>query len=344
MPLITSSYTPPPALANGYVQSILPTLVRRLPSEHLQRERLELGDGDFLDLDWSRCAASTQPRPLVIISHGLEGHSRRPYVLGVARQANRQGFDALAWNFRACSGEPNRLPRMYHSGATEDLHAVVQHAVACGYQRIHLVGFSMGGNLSLVYAGREAAQMPAAVRSVVAFSVPCDLHGSALQLAKRRNRIFMWRFLRDLGEKMRIKAQRFPQLISVDGYQNIRNFQQFDDRYTAPLHGFRDALDYWQQSSSLNYLAELKVPTLLVNARNDPFLSAACFPQQLAQQHEFLHLEIPASGGHVGFIRRSKDQTYWMELRALEFIAAQEKRVPASLPDAHTQPLTTSAS
>ena len=126
----------------------------RLPSEHLQRERLELGDGDFLDLDWSRCAASTQPRPLVIISHGLEGHSRRPYVLGMARQANRQGFDALAWNFRACSGEPNRLPRMYHSGATEDLHAVVEHAVACGYQRIHLVGFSMGGNLSLVYAGR----------------------------------------------------------------------------------------------------------------------------------------------------------------------------------------------
>ena len=343
MPLLASTYRPPFALANGYLQSILPTLFRRLPSEHLQRERLELPDGDFLDMDWSRCAGA-QEKPLVIVSHGLEGHSRRPYVLGVLREANRHGFDALGWNFRSCGGEPNRLPRMYHSGATEDLHAVVEHAIRRGYRRIHLVGFSMGGNLSLVYAGREAAQLPQAVRSVVAFSVPCDLHGSALQLAKRRNRIFMWRFLRDLGEKMRIKAQRFPHLVSVDGYEHIRTFREFDDRYTAPLHGFADALDYWQRSSSLHYLQAIRIPALLVNARNDPFLSPACFPQDIAVQHDYLHLEMPASGGHVGFIRRAKDQTYWMELRALDFIREQEGKGPASMPAEQHQPLATSVS
>ena len=343
MPLLQPTYKPPFGLSDGYLQSILPTLFRRLPSEHLQRERLELPDGDFLDIDWSHCAGA-QEKSLVIVSHGLEGHSRRPYVLGVLREANRHGFDALGWNFRSCGGEPNRLPRMYHSGATEDLHAVVEHAIRRGYRRIHLVGFSMGGNLSLVYAGRSARQLPAEVRSVVAFSVPCDLHGSALQLARRRNRIFMWRFLRDLGRKMRQKAQRFPHLVNVDNYEKIRTFREFDDRYTAPLHGFADALDYWQQSSSLQYLSAIRIPALLVNARNDPFLSPACFPQDIAAESAYLHLEIPASGGHVGFIKRSKDSTYWMELRALEFIRELEKESPASVPECCAQPLAASAS
>ena len=338
-----TAFRPAAWLPGGHLPTLFSPLLRRPPTLQRRRQRLTLSDGDFLDLDWSRCAGD-QERPLIIVSHGLEGHSRRPYVLGVLREANRHGFDALGWNFRSCGGEPNRLPRMYHSGATEDLHAVVEHAVRKGYRRIHLVGFSMGGNLSLVYAGREAARLPKAVCSVVAFSVPCDLHGSALQLAKRRNRIFMWRFLRDLGEKMRIKAQRFPHLVSVDGYEKIRTFREFDDRYTAPLHGFADALDYWQRSSSLHYLHGIRIPALLVNARNDPFLSSTCFPQEIAEQHEYLHLETPASGGHVGFIRRAKDQTYWMELRALEFIREQERTAPASVPAGRPQPLATNAS
>lgn len=317
MPVLTSSYCPPWLLANGYVQSIFPTFFRKLNDDHLLRERITTDDGDFLDIDWSRVGSRT----LVIVSHGLEGHSRRPYVLGTVREANRQGWDALAWNFRSCSGDTNLLPRMYHSGATDDLHRVVQHALAQGYEQVHLVGYSMGGNLSLVYAGREAEQLPAEVRSVVAFSVPCDLRGSAYQLAKRQNRVFMWKFLRDLKEKMTVKSQRFPHLVSVDGFDDIRTFKEFDDRYTAPLHGFRDAEDYWTQSSSLRYLPGLQIPTLLVNARNDPFLSPECFPEQLAAGHEFLHLEMPDSGGHVGFIQRTADQTYWMEQRAMSFIA-----------------------
>ena len=319
MPLIQSDYQPPRGFANGYIQSIYPTLFRNLDMPHLKRERIELEDGDFLDLDWSLAGSQPCHKQLVIVSHGLEGHSRRPYILGTLRQANRNGFDALSWNFRNCSDEPNRLPRMYHSGATEDLHRVVQHAIACGYQQIHLVGYSMGGNLSLIYAGREKP-LAEQVTSVCAFSVPCDLRGSAEQLAKKRNRIFMWRFLRDLRVKMTEKAQRFPELVSVTDYKEIRNFQQFDDRYTAPLHGFDSALDYWAKSSCLPYLAEIGIPALLVNASDDPFLSASCYPTEIADKHPSFQLEIPASGGHVGFILNNRDRTYWMEKRAMQFI------------------------
>lgn len=336
MPLVNSSYRPPLGLRNGYLQSILPTLFRKVAVPELQRERLELADGDFLDLDWSAGSAPGQ-RPLVILSHGLEGHSRRPYVLGMAREARRRGFDTLAWNFRGCSGESNRKPFMYHSGATGDLHAVVQHAVRRGYQAVHLVGFSMGGNLSLLYAGRERDQLPAAVRSVVAFSVPCDLSSSAAQLARPANRIFMWRFLRDLRQKLEQKTGPYPD-ISLDGYEQIRTFQEFDDRYTAPLHGFRDASDYWQQSSCLFYLEQIRLPALLVSARNDPFLSPECFPVELAQGHPWLWLEMPDSGGHVGFISRSRG-SWWSEQRALDFIEQQ-----ASMPAEQHQPLTTIAS
>ncbi|WP_430461973.1 YheT family hydrolase [Thalassolituus sp. LLYu03] len=316
MPILASSYRPPRFLANGYLQSILPTLFRRLDDAHLTRERIDTDDGDFLDLDWSCQGSDT----LVIVSHGLEGHSRRPYVLGTVREANRNGWDALAWNFRSCSGEMNRLPRMYHSGATDDLHRVVLHALTRGYRAIHLVGYSMGGNLSLVYTGREAHLLPEAVKSVAAFSVPCDLRSSAFQLAKWQNRIFMWRFLKDLRVKMADKAQRFPGRVTLKGYDDMSSFQEFDDRYTAPLHGFRDAEDYWHQSSSLRYLHQIRIPALLVNARNDPFLSPACFPVDIARQHPSLTLEMPDSGGHVGFIRRTPDQTYWMEQRAMAFI------------------------
>lgn len=316
MPVISSDYRPPRFMANGYVQSILPTLIRRLPTQHFQRERIATGDDDFLDLDWSR----TGSKQLLIISHGLEGHSKRPYVAGVARAANQQGWDALAWNFRGCSGEPNQQLRFYHSGATDDLHQVVQHAVEQGYQTIHLVGFSMGGNLSLLYAGRHADELPKAVVSVAAFSVPCDLSASAAQLAKPNNKIFMKRFLRDLRTKVEAKEKQFPGQLSAAGYEQIKTFKQFDDRYTAPIHGFKDADDYWHQSSCIHYLEDIRIPSLLVNAENDPFLPAACFPYVQAENNPNFLLEVAQSGGHVGFIELNRAQEYWMERRVVDFV------------------------
>jgi len=316
MPVIRSDYRPPRLFANGYVQSILPTLVRRIPTRHFQRERIHTPDDDFLDLDWS-CVGGKQ---LVVISHGLEGHSRRPYVAGVARMVNEQGWDALAWNFRGCSGEMNKQLRFYHSGATDDLHHVVEHALSKGYEKIHLVGFSMGGNLSLLYAGRHADELPVRVTSVCAFSVPCDLSASAAELAKPQNKIFMTRFLKDLKEKVEGKAAQFPDELSADNYHEIRNFQHFDDRYTAPIHGFKDAEDYWRQSSCIDYLEAIQIPALLVNAENDPFLPKECFPYKQAESNENLLLEVPESGGHVGFIQFNRTQEYWMERRVVDFI------------------------
>ncbi|MFT4907219.1 MAG: putative alpha/beta-fold hydrolase [Oleispira sp.] len=320
MPVIDCDYRPPCLLSNGYVQSILPSLVRRIDCSHFKRERLHTDDGDFLDLDWSRVSSSSMGKTLLIISHGLEGHSRRPYVAGIARDANVQGWDALAWNFRSCSGEMNKTLRFYHSGATDDLNRVVEHAHGLGYQHIHLVGFSMGGNLSLLYAGRHGRDLPPHVKSVAAFSVPCDLAASSRRLAERKNKIFMWRFLKDLREKIEAKALDFPDDVSADNYHQIKNFQQFDDRYTAPIHGFDDAADYWARSSCKPVLKDIRIPALLVNAQNDPFLPEACFPYAEAQQSEWLSLEVPRSGGHVGFIEVNNRQTYWMERRVVAFV------------------------
>jgi predicted alpha/beta-fold hydrolase len=320
MPVLDCDYRPPYLLANGYVQSILPSLVRRVDCTHFQRERLNTDDGDFLDLDWSRVSASSMGKILLIISHGLEGHSRRPYVAGIAREANIQGWDALAWNFRSCSGEMNKTLRFYHSGATDDLQYVIEHAHGLGYQHIHLVGFSMGGNLSLLHVGRQGRDLPTYVKSVVAFSVPCDLAASSRRLAERKNKIFMWRFLKDLRTKIDAKALDFPEDVSIDNYHQIKNFQQFDDRYTAPIHGFDSAADYWARSSCKPVLKDIRIPALLVNALNDPFLPEACFPYEDAQKSEWLSLEVPRSGGHVGFIELNNRQAYWMERRVVAFV------------------------
>jgi predicted alpha/beta-fold hydrolase len=320
MPILDCDYRPPYLLANGYVQSILPSLVRRVDCTHFQRERLNTDDGDFLDLDWSRASASSMGKTLLIISHGLEGHSRRPYVVGIAREANIQGWDALAWNFRSCSGEMNKTLRFYHSGATDDLQCVIEHAHGLGYQYIHLVGFSMGGNLSLLHVGRQGRNLPTYVKSVVAFSVPCDLAASSRRLAERKNKIFMWRFLKDLRTKIDAKALDFPEDVSIDNYHQIKNFQQFDDRYTAPIHGFDSAADYWARSSCKPVLKDIRIPALLVNALNDPFLPEACFPYEDAHKSEWLSLEVPRSGGHVGFIELNNRQAYWMERRVVEFV------------------------
>ncbi|MEH6447122.1 MAG: alpha/beta fold hydrolase [Oleispira sp.] len=322
MPVVACHYRPPFLLTNGYVQSILPTLARRIDCTHFQRERLITDDGDFLDLDWSRVSDTSMGKTLLIISHGLEGHSRRPYVAGVAREANVKGWDALAWNFRSCSGEMNKTLRFYHSGATDDLQRVIEHAHGLGYQHIHLVGFSMGGNLSLLYVGRQGRDIPVHVKSVTAFSVPCDLAASASRLAERKNKIFMWRFLKDLREKVEAKAVDFPNEISADDYDQITTFQHFDDRYTAPIHGFESAADYWERSSCKAVLKDIRIPALLVNAKNDPFLPESCFPYAEARQSTWLSLEVPESGGHVGFIELNKRQAYWMERRVVEFVTA----------------------
>jgi predicted alpha/beta-fold hydrolase len=327
MPLVAhSSYQPPFYLFNGHVQTIVPSLWRSVPEVQYQRERVETADGDFLDLDWSR-----QPRgraaTLVIVSHGLEGDAGRPYVRGMVRAMNKAGFDALAWNYRSCSGEMNRLLRSYHLGDTADLGFVVRHAIAQGhYQRVYLTGFSAGGNVTLKYLGEKPAQVPAQVERAAVFSVPTDLKSSSYQISRPQNRVYLRRFLKSLRLKMRQKAELLPGQVDVSDLDLLRDFPQFDDRFTAPMHGFKSADDYYESSSSGRYLAGIRIPTLLVNAENDPFLAPSCFPREVAAQSQFVFLETPAAGGHVGFPEGKPDGEYYSERRAVEFLTAE---VPA---------------
>jgi predicted alpha/beta-fold hydrolase len=279
-------------------------------------EVIPTADNDELHLDWYRQGSDR----LAIISHGLEGHSRRPYVLGLARALMSQGWDVLAWNFRSCGGVMNRQPRFYHSGATGDLGCVVDHALQHGYKSVCLSGFSMGGNLTLLYLAEQGERTDSRISGAVAFSVPCDLAGSADTLAKADRKIYMRRFLKDLHEKMAEKATTFPDLIDVSGFSSIRSFHEFDDRYTAPLHGFRDAQDYWAQCSALYRLKDIRVPALMVNAADDPFLSARCFPESRRVLGQHVCLEVPRWGGHVGFVEHAEPGRYWSERRAVAFI------------------------
>ena len=310
-------YVPPRWLRNGHLQSVWPTLFRKVSLKVPETAELETPDDDFLRLDWYRQGHSR----LAILCHGLEGHSRRPYILGMARALLQAGWDVLAWNYRSCGGVMNRQLRFYHSGATDDLDVVIQHVLATtAYPSIALVGFSMGGNLSLVYLGEREQSLDARVVGAATFSVPCDLAGSARELARRANRIYMQRFLTELRDKMTRKAEQFPGQIDVTGFEQIRDFKAFDDRYTAPLHGFRDAEDYWRRCSSLHFLQRIPVPALIVNAQDDPFLSSECYPQERAAENPMIRLESPQWGGHVGFVTRSSDGIYWSERRAVEFL------------------------
>jgi uncharacterized protein len=328
MPLIkNSSYQKPFYLFNGHWETIVPSMFRKVKGVAYERERLELSDSDFLDLDWLK----NKSTKLVIISHGLEGSSERHYCKGMAKYFFQRGWDAIAWNCRGCSGEINRLPRFYHHGATEDLSAVIQHAIQKNqYNEIALVGLSMGGSLTLKYFGENAEKLPSTIKVGVTFSVPCHLGSSARELDKPEKKFYLNRFLKKLGNKIREKSKVYPELISYEGFEKIKSFREFDTRYTAPLHGFKDADDFYEQASSGNYIARIQTPTLIVNSLSDLFLPPSCFPFEVAENHEYVSLETPKYGGHIGFTLAGKEEN-WMEVRAFEFISHVGKKPQGSI-------------
>lgn len=319
MPLIEHpSYQPPFGISNGHVQTIYPTLFRAQPQVNYERERIGTPDNDFLDLDWLREGQSSK---CVILTHGLESSSSSKYVSGMARAFQQNGWHALAWNLRGCSGEHNTKLTSYHSGSTDDLTTVIQHVEAMKrYTDIALVGFSLGGNITLKYIGDLGTAAPPLIKAAVAFSVATDLESSATRLERLENRIYMRRFLKTLCQKVRHKLQQFPGQLSADGLEAMRTFREFDGAYTAPLNGFASAHDYWARCSCGPVLTDIALPTLLVNAENDPFLSPECYPIETARNQPNLHLEIPKSGGHMGFIQFNGTGAYWSEHRAVQFV------------------------
>ncbi len=314
MPILSSSYKSTFPFRNTHISTIYSGLIRKVDGLQQQRERITLADGDFLDLDWSY--ASKQSEKVVILLHGLEGHGQRPYITGSAKQFNDAGYDACAVNFRGCSGETNKLFRSYHSGATEDLHAVVEHLLS-RYPNIYIKGFSLGGNMLLKYLG-EGRDIPKQLKAGIAVSVPCDLHDSLIQLLKPFNLPYAIRFRKHLVAKLWAKRKLFPELLSEADIRAIKNLKDFDDIYTSRAHGFRDALDYYQRCSSLQFLTSIKRPALILNARNDSFLGDKCYPEKEANINKLIYLEMPRHGGHVGF--HHPDNIYYNEWRAINFL------------------------
>lgn len=312
--MVVGAYQRPRWLWSRHLETIFPAKFRTAPLLPYERERITTTDEDFLDLDWIR----QSPQNLLVISHGLEGNSQRPYVRALAHAFSTLGWSVVAWNYRGCSGEMNHKLQFYHSGATDDLAAVVDHAAGLGFARIDLAGFSLGGNLTLKYLG-EPRPRPAALRRAIAFSVPMHLHSSCLEIIQPHNWIYNLNFLISLRKKLRLKALRFPE-IDLRPLKKISNLLQFDDVYTGPLHGFQNAVDYYERSSALQFLPTITIPTKIINALNDPFLSARCYPTADRVANQDVQTEFPHHGGHVGFAQFGAKGLYWSELKALEFL------------------------
>jgi len=316
MPILESTYKPPLGFKNGFVSTVYSGLVRRVNGVKQERERLTLSDGDFLDLDWS--FSKEKSNKLIIILHGLEGDAQRPYMTGTAKLFNNNNFDAVCVNFRGCSGEENTKFRSYHSGASEDLEEVTNHILSTKhYDEVYLKGFSLGGNIVLKYLG-ERNELPSQIKAGVAVSVPCYLKGSSDALHSFKNILYHERFKRHLKGKLKIKHQNFPEMVTQEDINKIKALIDFDNVYTSKAHGFTDAFDYYEKSSSLQFLPNINVPTLIINALNDSFLSPECYPVKAAKNNPNLYLEMPKHGGHVGFI--DKKNVYYNEKRALEFV------------------------
>ena len=317
MPVVNSTYNPPFLFKNTHINTSYKTLFYKNIIAY-NRVRIPTPDHDFLDLDFSLVESST----LVIAMHGLEGSSQSRYIISVIEYLNNSKIDCLALNFRGCSGEDNNHIYSYNSGKTDDLDVVINHVLAnYSYTNIVLLGYSMGGNITLKYIG-ETAKTAHEIKGAIAVSVPCDLEGSSTVLSKWYNAIYLNKFMATLKEKTLFKIQKFPEnLLNREAILKSKTFEDFDNLVTAPLFGYKSAKDYWTKCSSKQFIPAINKPTLLINALDDSFLSQSCYPIAEANNHKYLNLELPKYGGHVGFNTSyfGKD-LYWSEKRILKYI------------------------
>ncbi|XPV76879.1 MAG: YheT family hydrolase [Desulfovibrio sp.] len=343
MPVITST-TPSQhfLFQSGHAQTIFPVLFRIKPQFTYLRERIITPDRDFIDIDWKLIQKNKDSSPfntgynlyhnsdvehgekLAIVTHGLEGSASRKYVRGMVRALHEVGYDCAALNLRGCSGETNTRQYSYHSGFTLDITTVIDHALSKkSYNEIVLVGFSLGGNITLKYLGEQGNTLPHEIKKAAVFSVPVDLTDSSKQLDNKSNALYMRYFMRMLKKKIREKHIYYPTSTPLEGLSKMKTFREFDGAYTAPFNGFSSADEYWEKCSSKPLLNNIAVPTLLVNAKNDPFLGEACFPVEEAENNEHFFLEMPETGGHVGFVpEKITDKNYWAEKRAVDFFTS----------------------
>jgi uncharacterized protein len=310
-------YMPPFLHRFPHLGTIIPSQFRNVSNVRYERASIDTPDGDFIDLDFSRVNASTG----VLLVHGLEGSSDSSYMKGLTGVLNQHGMDSIAMNFRGCSGRTNNQLTSYHSGISADLETVISH-LEQQYDRLILVGFSLGGNVTLKWAGEIVVHTHPKVKGVVGVSVPCDLNGSGTELARPKNFIYLRRFLKQLKQKALDKIDRFD-AISLDrqAISNASNFMQFDQEFTAPVHGFDSALDYYTKSSCAQFIHYIKIPALIINAKNDSFLNESCYPYSEVSENDLVTMLCPDYGGHVGFASDFRmKQPFWHETQILDFI------------------------
>ncbi len=298
-------------LPGPHLQTLWPTLMRRKINLDLRRERIELPDGDFIDLDW--ISTENKNSPIVIVLHGLEGSIHSKYARGILRTLQESGYRAVLMYFRGCSGEPNRLLRAYHSGETSDFASVIQILkMREPHTPISAVGYSLGGNVLLKWLGETQDKNP--LEKAVAISVPFELHKLADKMNAGFSRIYQNHLLKRLIKKFKAK-------LGFEKVKGISSFWDFDNQITAPLHGFKNAMDYYQQSSSRQFLKNIQKPTLILHAVDDPFMTSNVIPKS-AELSNHVILELSSSGGHVGFVTGLIPGLgkYWLEKRISQFL------------------------
>ena len=326
-PRVTERFEPAWWLRDPHAQTIWSKFARRTPLVRSRRERWELDDGDFLELERHDAPV---PAPRLLLLHGLEGSPRSHYVRGFFAEAERRGWAADLLIFRCCGDEPNRLMRSYHSGETGDLDMVVRRIIAAEPGRpLALAGVSLGGNVLLKWLGERGADVPREISRAVAISAPFDLARGSRHLERGFSRVYAAHFLRSLKAKAREKHARFPDAAEWDRVERARTIWDFDDAMTAPVHGFHDALDYYTRSSSIRFLSRIRMPTLLLNAADDPFLPRDVLDavRTIAVANPDLVLEFPERGGHVGFVAGPAPwrPSYYAEAFAVDFLATRAR-------------------
>lgn len=314
MPIVQSNYRPPAYLFNRHLQTIAPVFGVKRDNTLYQTEKLELADGDFLELDWIRAGNDK----LMILFHGLEGNSRSHYVQQMAQHFSVLGWDILAMHARSCGREMNRLPVLYHGGSTNDIEIVVNQ-YAEKYNSLVLVGFSLGANMSLNFIARHST--PTNLRAIAAFSAPCDLKKSEQVIDRFVNRIYSQKFLLKLKNKVRKLETQHPGIFDLNKLDQIISVQAFSENFTAPFCGFSSLDDFYSAGSSLDSLTKIRIPTLLVNAKNDPFLSDTSYPIDLARTSDYIFLDMPKHGGHSAFPISAEKS--WMPNRLEKFLTEE---------------------
>ena len=310
-----ASFKPAWWLRSPHLQTLWPFMFRRRAALDFQHERLELTDGDFIDLCWGRPG----DRPVVLVLHGLEGSIHSHYAGNLMYELEQSGFRPVLMHFRGCSGEPNRLPRSYHSGDTGDLVQVVDYIRRSTGSPVHAcIGFSLGGNVLLKWLGQTGAKNP--LELAVAVSVPFRLADAANRLGHGLSHMYEIHLMNKLKRSYLDKFRHIDSPLDVE-IDKLKNFWEFDDRVTAPLHGFNGVDHYYGESSCRQYLSEIKVPTRIIHALDDPFM----FPETVPDENELsehVDLLITRRGGHVGFVggRYPWKAEYWHERKIVEFL------------------------